>query len=410
MVPADKSIAHRVALFAALRDEPSMIENFPSSADPRSTLGCLRQLGVCVHEDRPGHVRITGGVLREASTALDCGNSGTTMRLLAGALAGQPFQSTLTGDDSLHSRPMERIAAPLRQMLANVTLTRGRAPIRIKPSSGLNGITYTLPVASAQVKSCVLLAGLYANGPTTVIEKERSRDHTERILGLEVEEVGGRYHITIEPGHTVPAPCSAIPLDFSAAAFFLVAATIVGDAVVTMPGVGMNPTRTALLDVLRAMGADITIDRMRDCGGEPVGDLTVRSAGLHAVSVGGSVIPGLIDEIPILAVAAACAEGKTIIRDAAELRVKETDRIHALATNLRSLGVDVEEFPDGLAITGNADLQGTAVDSFGDHRIAMAMGIAGLVAAGKTSVHGAGAASVSYPEFWATLKHASGVA
>lgn len=322
-LPADKSIAHRVALFAALRDEPSVIENFPASADPQSTLGCLRQLGVCVHEDRPGHVTIAGGPLREASTGLDCGNSGTTMRLLAGVLAGQPFQSTLTGDDSLRSRPMNRIAAPLRQMRANVSLTRGHVPIRIKPSSGLRGITYALPIASAQVKSCVLLAGLYADGPTTVIEKEPSRDHTERMLGLTVEEVGSLRHITIEPGHTVPSPCTMIPLDFSAAAFFLVAASIVKDAVITMPGVGINPTRIALVDVLRAMGADITIDRLRHAGSEPIGDLTVRSAELHGVSVGGSLIPGLIDEIPILAVAAACAEGTTLIRDAAELRVRK---------------------------------------------------------------------------------------
>ena len=288
-------------------------------------------------------------------------------------------------------------------MRARVRLDEGRAPIQIGPNQGLRGITYTLPVPSAQVKSCVLLAGLFAEGETSVVEKIPSRDHTERMLGLPVDESGGLRFITVSRRHQVQACARTLPLDFSAAAFFLVAGAIVESGVITLPGVGLNPSRTAFLDVLRDMGADIRIDERRTSGGEPMGDLTVRPSHLKAVTVGGAVIPNLIDEIPVLAVAAACAEGRTEIRDAAELRVKESDRIRAIVTNMRALGADVEEMADGFAITGPCALTGAKVDSFKDHRIAMAMGVAGLVAKDATTIAHAEVASVSYPDFFSTL-------
>lgn len=407
VLPADKSIAHRAALFAALGDGLSVVSGFPSSADPRSTLSCLRQLGVEMREEEPGCVTIVGkGLygLQPPTAPLDCGNSGTTMRLLAGILAGQRFPSTLMGDASLTRRPMGRIATPLGLMRATLTLSDGHAPVAIAPSDGLAGIQYALPVASAQVKSCVLLAGLYADSTTTVVEQHASRDHTERMLGLPVEDHAGTRRIHIEPGHHIPAVNRGIPLDFSAAAFFLVGGSVAPDSTITMFGVGLNPTRCALLEVLGAMGADIMISRRRVQAGEPVGDLTVRSAQLRGVSIGGAVIPNLIDEIPVLAIAAACAEGRTEVRGAAELRVKETDRIHAITTNLRALGAVVEEFEDGFAVTGPQPLTGTVVESYGDHRIGMAMGIAGLVAAGATTVRDAAATAVSYPTFWQDLE------
>ena len=406
-LPADKSIAHRSALLAALGDGRSIITNYPDSADPRSTLACLRQLGVEIDEDEPGILAVQGtGLegLRKPNAPLDCGNSGTTMRLIAGILAGQSFATTLTGDASLSRRPMARIADPLRQMNAVVSLNDGHAPIKIAGGQKLQGIEYPLPVPSAQVKSCVLLAGLYAESETTVVEPIPSRDHTERMLGLDVFEMGGTRYLTVEQGRRIAARTWTVPRDFSAAAFLLVAGSIAPEGELYLPGVGLNPSRSAFLDVLRAMGASIKIDYEREEGGEPLADLTVRPAPLHGVSVGGTLIPNLIDEIPVLAVAAACAEGRTEIRDAAELRVKETDRIDAMVQNLRALGTDVEEFGDGLAVTGGAALTGTTVDSFGDHRIAMAMGGAGLAAEGETTITNAECASVSFAGFWEMLE------
>lgn len=410
-LPPDKSISHRAAILSALGDGPSRIINFPDSADPQSTLGCLRTLGVSIRRASDGALRVEGAGLsglRPPAKPLDCGNSGTTMRLLTGVLAGQPFGSVLSGDGSLEQRPMERIAEPLRAMGAHINLVDGHAPIRVRGGRSLSGIEYRLPVASAQVKSCVLLAGLYANQPTTVIEPTPSRDHTERMLGVPATETGGVRRLTIEPGHYIPANTWQIPGDFSAAAFFLVAASIVADSEVTMDAVGLNPSRTAFLDVLRGMGADITVENERSQGGEPVGDLTARSADLAGVSVGGRLIPNLIDEIPILAVAAAHAEGRTEIRDAQELRVKETDRLHAMALNLRTMGARVEEFEDGLAIEGKpGGLFGETVDSFGDHRIAMAMGVAALAAHGSTTILNPACAQVSFPDFWNQLQGVS---
>ena len=404
-LPGDKSIAHRSALLAALGDGASQIVNYPASADPQSTLACLRALGVEM-EDEDGILYVEGvgrHGLQAPDGPLDCGNSGTTMRLIAGILAGQPFDTVLTGDASLSQRPMARIADPLREMGAQIDLTDGHAPIRITGDPRLRGITYRLPVASAQVKSCVLLAGLYAEGETTVVETTPSRDHTERMLGLDVVDLGAERHLTVTPDLRIPGRTYAVPGDFSAAAFFLVAGSLVPNAHLEMKGVGLNASRSALLDVLRAMGADIRIDDEREHGGEPLADLIVRTAPLHGVTVDGALIPNLIDEIPVLAVAATCAEGRTEIRDAAELRVKETDRLAAMATNLRTLGAEVEEFQDGLAITGNAALKGATVDSFDDHRIAMAMGVAGLLAEGETTITNAECATVSFPNFWETL-------
>ncbi len=408
-LPADKSISHRSALLAALADGTSTIHNFPTSADPQSTLSCIRQLGVSASHHDDGTLVVRGrGLrgLRPPSEPLDCGNSGTTMRLLAGILAGQRFGTVLTGDESLEKRPMERIADPLNAMDARVSLREGHAPIRIRASSsGLSAIKYRLPVASAQVKSCVLLAGLFANGTTEVIEPVPARDHTERMLDLRIQEVGGGRHIYVEGGTPIPASTWTIPGDFSGAAFFLVAATLLPDSELTIQDVGLNPSRTALLDVLRGMGADITVRNERVEGGEPVGDLVVRSAELEGVDIGGRLIPNLIDEIPVIAVAAACAEGPSEILDAHELRVKETDRLHAITENLRALGVEVDEQEDGLTIEGRGpNLLGTEVRSFGDHRIAMAMGVAGLVAHGSTEIHDAGCARVSFPGFWTKLQ------
>ena len=406
-LPADKSISHRAAMLSALGDGPSRIAGFPESADPQSTLACLRQLGITIEKEASGPLRIEGrGLegLQAPDEPLDCGNSGTTMRLLAGLLAGQPFDSVLTGDDSLRGRPMERIAAPLRQMGAQIELTDGGAPIHISGGQTLQGMEYELPVASAQVKSCVLLAGLFAEGETTVIEPVPSRDHTERMLGLDVMERDGTRYLTVRRGRAVPARTWSVPKDFSAAAFFLVAGSIVPDGEIQLRGVGLNPSRSAFLDVLRAMGADLTVENERTKGGEPRGDLTVRPASLHGVRVDGRQIPNLIDEIPVLAVAGACAQGRTEVRDAAELRVKETDRIAAMTEGLRALGAEVEAFDDGLAVTGGASLQGATVTAHDDHRVAMALAVAGLAAEGETTVTGAEAARVSFPGFWDELE------
>ncbi len=408
-LPADKSIAHRSAILSALGNGTSTIHNFPNSADPQSTLDCIRTLGIPANRNADGVLEVEGrglNGLHPPDEPLDCGNSGTTMRLLSGVLAGQEFGSVLTGDESLQQRPMERIADPLKAMGARIKLVEGHAPIRIRAiRSGLDGIEYRLPVASAQVKSCVLLAGLYANGETVIIEPTPSRDHTERMLGLKVDEVGGVRRLTVEEGHTIPSTTWTVPGDFSAAAFFLVAGTLVPDSELTMEGVGLNPSRNALLEVLDDMGANIAVENERVEGAEPVGDITVRSAPLTGTEVAGRLVPNLIDEIPVIAVAAACAEGTTEIRDAEELRVKETDRLHAMADNLNALGADVKERDDGLIIEGNGpNLLGTTVRSFDDHRVAMSMGVAGLVAHGSTTINDAECAEVSFPNFWEELE------
>jgi len=406
-LPADKSIAHRSALFAALGDGTSTLRNFPDAADPQTTISCLRELGIQI-ETTGDLLTVYGRGLEGLASAggqVDCGNSGTTIRLLAGVLSGQPFDSVLIGDESLSRRPMDRIALPLREMGAEIRLTNGHAPIEIFGSRALHGTTYKLPVPSAQVKSCVLLAGLYASGTTTIVERNISRDHTERMLGLNTITIDGKRHISVKQGLRIPAREWIIPRDFSAAAFFLVAASIIPGAHIRMEKVGLNPTRSALLDVLRAMGADIQVANESEEAGEPLGDVLVHSSELSGVTLSGEIIPIIMDEIPALAVAATAAVGRTEIRDASELRVKETDRIRATVDNLRRMGADVDEFDDGFAIAGGKDLVGAEVDSFGDHRMAMAMAVAGLIADKETVVAGASSASISFPGFWDELGH-----
>jgi 3-phosphoshikimate 1-carboxyvinyltransferase len=408
--PGDKSISHRAAILNALAEGEALIENFQRGADCLATLRCLALLGVRWHWRGPDTLALQGvGLdgLREPPAPLDCRNSGTTMRLLAGVLAGQPFFSVLTGDASLRSRPMGRIAGPLQAMGAQVWGRQGGqlAPLAIRGHRPLKGMVHRLPVASAQVKSCLLLAGLYGDDETTVQEPGPSRDHTERMLeamGVHLEQRDG--HIRLSPPRRGLQPLSLrVPGDFSAAAFWIVAAACHPDAEVRLEGVGINSTRTGLLDVLREMGADIVLQEERTWGCEPVADIVVRSSRLRAVQVGGDVVPRLIDEVPLLALAGCFAEGETVIRDAAELRVKESDRLRATARELGRLGARIEELPDGLRVRGGIRLRGCRVRSYGDHRLAMTLAVAGLLAEGETVIGNPDAVSVSYPNFWRDL-------
>ncbi len=413
-VPGDKSISHRALILNAIADGDAIVSNLGPGADCASTLRCLRALGVAI-DRREGEdtVRIAGvgpRGLREPEDVLDAGNSGTTMRLLMGLLAGQPFLSILTGDDSLRARPMKRVIDPLRMMGARLWARRDDtlAPIAVR-GGDLAGIDYTLPVASAQLKSALLLAGLFASGPTVIREPRPSRDHTERMLraqGVDLKTADGM--ITLVPGDSVSPLDVQVPGDISSAIFWLVAAVIHPDAEVVVRDVGVNPGRAGALEVLRSMGAALEVLPRGDWGGEPVADLVARSSSLRGVQVGGELVPRLIDEIPALAVAAAFARGETRFVDAAELRVKETDRIRAVAAELGRLGADVEELPDGLVVRGGRALRGTTCLSYGDHRMAMAMAVAGLVADGETAIQGAEAASVSYPSFWEHLESITG--
>ncbi len=407
-VPADKSISHRCAMLGALAWGKSRISNFLKAQDTLATLRCVQALGVEVHE-AGGELLIEGqgmSGLREPADVLDCENSGTTMRLMSGILSACPFFAVLTGDSSLRSRPMRRVVEPLRMMGAGIDgREEGRfAPLAIR-GGNLKGIEYDLPVASAQVKSALLLAGLGAEGETVVREKVASRDHTERMLsGMGARISTGPGVIRLNPGGLLNPLDMTVPGDISSAAFWIVAATLVPEAEILLPDVGINPTRSGVLAALKAMGADIELTNQRTAGGEPVADILVRSAGgLSGTTVQGEMVPSLIDEIPVLAVAMAMAEGDSVVRDAAELRVKETDRIKTICTCLRRLGVEVEETEDGFYVRGQGRLTGGRVDSYGDHRIAMAMGIAGLVAEGETVIQGAEAVNVSYPGFWSEL-------
>ncbi len=412
VVPGDKSISHRAALLNAVASGPAVVENFLQADDCLATLECLRALGVTwsLEGDGAGRLRIEGvgrGGLRESEDVLDARNSGTTMRLLAGVLAGQPFLSILSGDASLRSRPMDRIVEPLRAMGAQVWGRAGDSfpPIAIR-GGDLRGVRYRLPVASAQVKSALLLAGLQAEGETAIEEPVATRDHTERMLqamGACLEREGDA--IRLSPLDSELEPMSLrVPGDISAAAFWMVAAALHPDAEIRLPDVGVNPTRSGIIDVLRAMGADLEVGEEREQGGEPVADIVVRSSRLSPATVGGDVLPRLIDEVPALAVAAALTPGRTVVRGAGELRVKESDRIASTAGELRRLGARVEELSDGLAIEGVEQLGGGRCQSHGDHRLAMALAVVGLVAGGETIVEGAEAASVSYPSFWEDLR------
>jgi 3-phosphoshikimate 1-carboxyvinyltransferase len=414
-VPGDKSISHRALLLGAIAEGTSRVENFSPAADCRATLRAVRALGVEVEEETPTTLFVHGrGLhgLRESDDVLDCARSGTTMRLLAGLLAGQPFTSVLTGDAQLRHRPMYRVVEPLRRMGAMVLGREdGRRPPLVIRGGNLHGIEYALPVASAQVKSCLLLAGLYADGPTTLHEPGPARDHTERMLiamggRLEIGswklEVGDR-RLQIEPGERLRALDVVVPGDFSSAAFLVVAATLVPGSEIVIEGVGVNPTRTGLLDALHAMGADVALRNQRTVGGEPVADLSVRTSELRGVEVSGTLTVRALDELPVLAVVATQAQGETILRDAAELRVKETDRIAAIVEGLRAMGARIEPQPDGFIVEGPTPLRGALVDSHGDHRLAMALAVAGLVAAGETLVQNADCIADSFPGFEVAL-------
>jgi len=406
-VPGDKSISHRALLFGALADGETDISGFLDSEDTDATAGCLRAMGVQI--TRGDVVRVRGvGLhgLHVPGQPLWVGNSGTTTRLLLGILAGQSFPTTLEGDASLNRRPMDRVALPLRQMGAEVDGQGPRCTPPVTVRGGrLRAIAYASPVASAQVKSAILLAGLSAEGLTTVTEPEKSRDHTERMLrgfGVVVEEDG--LTVGVRGGQTLRGQTVVVPGDISSAAFFLVGAAIIPRASVTVRGVGVNPTRSGLLDVLRAMGADLTLSNLREEGGEPVADLTVRHGALRGTEIGGSLIPRLIDELPVLAVAAAVADGVTVIRDARELRVKESDRIVTVARFLRAMGAEVEEREDGLVIQGGRPLHAADVESDGDHRIAMSAAIAALAAGVPATIRGAASIATSFPNFPALLR------
>lgn len=403
-VPGDKSISHRAVMFGSIAQGTTQIDGFLAGADCLSTIACFRALGIDIDGPRDGRVTVRGrGLdgLSEAADVLDVGNSGTTIRLMSGILAGQRFYSVLTGDFSIRRRPMDRVASPLRQMGAAIYGRRGGslAPLTIL-GRGLKGIDYETPVASAQIKSAVLLAGLYADEPTTVREPHLSRDHTERMLsGFGADLKAEDRRVTVQPGPRLEGRRVVVPGDISSAAFMLVAALICPGSEVVIEGVGLNPTRTGVLDVLQAMGADIGVFNQRDEAGEPVGDLIVRSSGLTGTTMSGEVIPRAIDEIPAIAVAALYAGGTTVIRDARELRVKETDRIAALAGELRKMGARVEELEDGIVIEGGHPLTGAPVESHGDHRLAMSLAIAGLRAAGRTEISDAECIDVSFPGF-----------
>ena len=411
-VPGDKAISHRALILGALAAGRSYVGNLSPAADVESTASCLRACGGAVRPFGDGRVSLDGAgvgrTLRTPDEVLDCGNSGSTMRMLAGVLAGHDLNATLDGDPSLRRRPMARVADPLRRMGAQVeTGYDGRPPIAIQGRAVLRAIEYVAPVASAQLKTAVLFAGLAADGPTTVVEPAPSRDHTERMLrmcGVEVSVAAGR--ITMTPAPLQPFGMR-IPGDLSSAAFFLALAAGRRGCRVTCPNVTLNPGRTGFLDALGAMGARITVEEGEPAGGvEPVGTVTVEGGELTGMLVDGELVPRCIDEIPVLAVLATQAHGTTHIRDAAELRVKESDRIAAVAEGLRAMGADVEEFDDGLEIAGPTRLQPAAVDSHGDHRLAMAWGVAGSLAlpgAGVTVIDGAEAVSVSYPGFFDDL-------
>ena len=404
-IPGDKSVSHRALMFNGLASGSATVAGLSFGQDVVSTMGCLSGLGV-EFERSDGQVIVhgSGGLLQESSDILDAGNSGTSMRLLSGVLAGQPIFSILTGDGSLRTRPMGRVITPLSQMGAAISGRNGNtlAPLAIRGGS-LKGVEYSMPVASGQVKSAIILAGIYADGETLIHQPARSRDHTERMLnamGASIEEDG--LSIRVTPA-SLKAVDVSVPGDVSSAAFWLAAGACHPDAKVTVRGVGVNPTRNGILDVLEEMGADIDYVNSRTEGGEPVADLLVKSSELKGVHVGGDTVPRMIDEMPVLAVAACFADGVTRITDAEELRHKESDRITTMVRELSRLGAHIEELPDGMVIHGTGKLTGEACQSYDDHRVAMSLAIAGTLADGETVIEGSETASVSYPEFWEHL-------
>lgn len=411
-IPGDKSISHRALIFGAIAQGQTHIKGLLLGEDPRSTAHCLRLMGANISELNSENVTIEGvglGNLTEPETVLDAGNSGTTLRLMLGLLASHPNRFfVINGDESLRSRPMSRVVNPLKQMEAQIwgRQNNDRAPLAVKGRI-LKGIEYSSPIASAQVKSCILLAGLMAEGKTTVIEPAMSRDHSERMLaafGAQISTDPETKAATVEGQHILKGRTVIVPGDISSAAFWLVAGLIVPDSELMIQNVGINRTRTGILDALERMEADVTIEEKRVVAGEPVANLRVRSCQLKGAEIGGNLIPRLIDEIPILAVAAVFARGKTTIKDAEELRVKESDRLAVMASQLSKMGANVIEKADGLEIYGEGSLMGSELEAYNDHRVAMSFAIAGLRARGKTTINGAQAVGISYPNFVENLQ------
>ena len=403
-VPGDKSLSHRAVMFGALAQGTSHIQGWLPAGDTLATLNAIRSLGVHIEGGDSSTLAIHGGELHAPAQPLNLANAGTGLRLLAGILAGQPFPSILDGSPQLRRRPMTRITEPLRLMGAAVSDNDGYPPLHFQPAA-LHGIHYAMPVASAQVKSAILLAGLFADDPTTVIQPGPARDHTERLLkamGADLQTAGDR--ITLTPGNPLHPLDMTIPGDFSSAAFLLVAASIVPGSHLTLHNISINPTRTGLLGVLQEMGADIFIVPTGKAGGDPVGCIVVQSAALGNTIISGQTVVRMIDEFPILMVAALCAEGITEVRDARELRVKETDRIAVMAGELRKMGAVIEEQEDGFIIEGPQQLRGTVLEGHDDHRVAMSLAVAGLVAKGETTIHGAACIADSFPGFASVLR------
>lgn len=413
-IPGDKSISHRCIMFGSIAKGTTEVHNFLQGADCKATMNCFRSLGIEIEEKNDVILVHGNGLhgLKAPENILDVGNSGTTTRLISGILAGQPFDSKLSGDESLNSRPMKRIMEPLTQMGANITsiLRNNCAPLYIAPGR-LHGIRYDSPVASAQVKSCLLLAGLYADGETSVTEPSLSRNHTELMLKEFGADIRSTYALNSTKATASIRPCKelyaqkiTVPGDISSAAYFIAAGLIVPDSEILIQNVGINPTRAGMLKVCEDMGGDITLLHERIEGGEPIADILVRTSKLHGVTVGGDIIPTLIDEIPIIAVMAAVAEGTTVIKDAAELKVKETDRIETVSDNLAAMGCRVTPTDDGMIIDGGRPLHGTNIHTLLDHRIAMAFSIAALVAEGTTKILDSQCVDVSYPTFYDTFE------
>jgi 3-phosphoshikimate 1-carboxyvinyltransferase len=404
--PGDKSISHRYAMLGAIAKGPSEIHFFSTSADCQSTLSCLKQLGVKI-ERKDNVVTIEGaglGGLRPAPEPLDAGNSGSTMRMLAGILAGQPFRSVMVGDASLSRRPMKRVADPLSQMGARIKSQQGGLPPLEIEGGALQPIRYEMPVASAQVKSAVLLAGLFAEGETEVIEKVRTRDHTEIALEQMGADIGRHQRTIAVRGRAhLEGKKLYVPGDFSSAAFFIVAGLVTPHSNLMLHNVGLNPTRTGILDVLVPMGGRVKVVNLEMMNGELIGDLHVEASQLRGGEIPESAVPALIDELPVLAVLGTQTEQGLIFRGAAELRVKESDRLAAVADNLRRMGAEVEEFPDGLRIAGRQTLRGAEIDPHDDHRIAMAFAVAGLIAQGNTAIKKCDCVDISFPDFFDEL-------
>ena len=405
-VPGDKSISHRAVMLASIANGTSTIRNWLAAGDTEATLGAMLDLGAYIERLDETTLRVHGGQLTAAAQPLNLKNAGTGIRLLAGIMVGQPFPSVLDGSAQLRRRPMKRITAPLQLMGADISAADGACPLHIQPAQ-LRGIEYAMPVASGQVKSAVLLAGLFADSPTTVSQPGPARDHTERMLrsmGVTITDDDERCDsMTIHPNGVLTPLDIIVPGDFSSAAFLLVAGLLVPGAELTVTGVNLNPTRTGLLDALREMGGDITLTNVSEQAGEPIGDVTVRESALGGIEIGGETVVRMIDEFPILMVAATQAEGETIVRDARELRVKETDRIAVMATELRKLGAAVKEREDGFSVIGPQSLTGGQVDGHDDHRIAMSLTIAGLISAEGLLVTDAACAGDSFPGFAETL-------